>query len=167
MRTNKIARYGLLVALAFILSYIETLFPIPIPIPGIKLGLANLVVIIALYSMGAREAFVLSLVRIVLGGFTFGNLSTMAFSLAGGLLSWLMMYLFYKSKLFSIIGVSIIGGVAHNVGQILVAVYVNYNINILYILPILTIAGVVTGTTTGFMASLIIKRVNFFVYDEK
>lgn len=163
MKTKKIATYGLLVALAFILSYIETLFPIPIPIPGIKLGLANLVVTIALYSMGFREAFALSLTRIVLVGFTFGNFSTMAFSLVGGLLGWLMMTIFYKSQLFSIIGVSIVGGVAHNFGQILVAVFVNHNINIFYILPLLTIAGIVTGSLTGYLAHLIVKRVNAFI----
>ena len=163
MKTKKIATYGLLVALAFILSYIETLFPIPVPIPGIKLGLANLVVTIALYSMGPREAFILSLTRIVLVGFTFGNFSNMAFSLIGGLFSWLMMTVFYKSKLFSIIGVSIIGGVAHNFGQIIVAVFINYNINIFYILPLLTISGMVTGTLTGYLAHLVVKRIKAFI----
>ncbi|MDF2511810.1 MAG: putative rane protein, partial [Herbinix sp.] len=93
-RVKKITTYGLLVALAFILSYIENLIPIPIPIPGIKLGLANLVVITALYSLGVKEAFALSILRIVLVSFTFGSPSTMLFSLAGGLLSWGIMSLF-------------------------------------------------------------------------
>ena len=159
MKTKKIARYGLLVALAFILSYLESLFPIPVPIPGIKLGLANLVIITALYSMGGKDAFILSLIRTILVGFTFGNLSMMAFSLAGGLLSWLTMYIFYKSNLFTIIGVSIIGGVAHNIGQVSMAVIVNYNMNIFYILPLLTISGIVTGALIGIIASLIVKRI--------
>ena len=159
MKTKKTARYGLLVALAFILSYLESLFPIPVPIPGIKLGLANLVIITALYSMGGKDAFILSLIRTILVGFTFGNLSMMAFSLAGGLLSWLTMYIFYKSNLFTIIGVSIIGGVAHNIGQVSMAVIVNYNMNIFYILPLLTISGIVTGALIGIIASLIVKRI--------
>ena len=75
MKSKKVSTYGLLVALAFILSYIEALFPLPVPIPGIKLGLANLVVLAALYSMGTKEAFVLSIIRIILVGLTFGNLS--------------------------------------------------------------------------------------------
>lgn len=145
MKTKRTAVYGLLVALAFILSYIESLFPIPVPIPGIKLGLANLVVLTALYSMGVKEAFVLSVIRIVLVGFTFGNPSTLIFSLAGGLLSCLMMAAFKKSKLFSVIGVSIIGGISHNVGQIVISIFVVDNINIVYYLPFLLISGVITG----------------------
>ncbi|MDF2486314.1 MAG: putative rane protein, partial [Herbinix sp.] len=124
MKSQKVATYGLFVALAFILSYIESLFPLSIAIPGIKLGLANLVVITALYKMGVKEAFVLSVIRIILVGFTFGNPSMMMFSLAGGLLSWLLMVIFQKTKLFGMIGVSIIGGIAHNIGQIVVSILV-------------------------------------------
>lgn len=158
MKSKKIAIYGLLVALAFILSYIEALFPIPVPIPGIKLGLANLVIIAALYSIGAKEAFVLSLIRIVLTGFTFGSPSTMMFSLAGGMLSWLMMTLWKKSRLFSIIGVSIIGGISHNMGQIIVAAIVVENMNLIYYLPFLLISGVITGILTGLLGAMIVKR---------
>lgn len=158
MKTKKIATYGLLIALAFILSYIESLFPLPIPIPGIKLGLANLVVITALYSMGVKEAFVLSLIRIILVGFTFGSLSTMMFGLVGGLLSWFMMVLFKKTKLFSMVGVSIIGGVSHNIGQIIVSIFVVENINIIYYLPFLLISGVITGVLIGILGAVIIKR---------
>ncbi|MDF2906521.1 MAG: putative rane protein [Herbinix sp.] len=158
MTSKKIATYGLLVALAFILSYIESLFPVFIAIPGIKLGLANLVVITAIYKMGVKEAFVLSIIRIVLVGFTFGNPSTMMFSLVGGLLSWLLMVIFQKTKLFSTIGVSIIGGIAHNIGQILVAILVVENIDIIYYLPVLLIFGVIMGALIGILATIIIKR---------
>ncbi|HWT27087.1 MAG TPA: Gx transporter family protein [Mobilitalea sp.] len=163
MKSKKIATYGLLVALAFILSYVETLIPLPVPIPGMKLGLANLVVITAIYSMGYKEAFVLSIIRIVLVGFTFGNLSTMIYSLAGGLLSYTMMVLSKKSKLFSIVGVSIIGGVSHNIGQIIVAILVINNMNLAYYLPFLLITGAVTGTLIGILGSMIVKRLNKIV----
>jgi heptaprenyl diphosphate synthase len=159
MKTKKIATYGLLVALAFILSYIESLFPLPLPVPGIKLGLANLVVITALYSMGGKEAFSLSIIRIILVGFTFGSPSMMIFSLAGGLLSWLMMTVMKKSKLFSLVGVSIVGGIAHNIGQIAVAIVIVENVNIVYYLPFLLISGVITGTLIGILGVTIVKRI--------
>ncbi len=162
IKTKKIATYGLLVALAFILSYIETLFPLPIAIPGIKLGLANLVVITALYSMGVKEAFSMSIIRIILVGFTFGSPSTMMFSLVGGLLSWLMMTIFKKSKLFSLVGVSVIGGISHNVGQIITSIFVVENINIVYYLPFLLISGILTGTVIGVLGAMIVRRLKNF-----
>jgi heptaprenyl diphosphate synthase len=158
MKARSIATFGLLVALAFILSYIESLFPLSIAIPGIKLGLANLVVMVALYKLGVKEAFVLSIIRIILVGFTFGNPSTMMFSLAGGLLSWLLMVIFQKTKLFSMIGVSIIGGIAHNIGQIAVSIVVVENIDIVYYLPFLLVFGVIMGAIIGVLGTIIIKR---------
>ena len=158
MKSKRVATYGLLVALAFILSYIESLFPLSLAIPGIKLGLANLVVITALYKMGVKEAFVLSVIRIILVGFTFGNPSMMMFSLVGGLLSCILMVIFKKSKLFSMVGVSIIGGIAHNIGQIVVAILVVDNIDIIYYLPFLLIFGVIMGAVIGILATIIIKR---------
>lgn len=158
MKSKNLATYGLLIALAFIFSYIESLIPMPFAVPGMKLGLANLVVITALYAMGPKEAFILSIIRILLVGFTFRDPNTMLFSMAGGFLSWLMMVIFQKIKLFSIVGVSIIGGVSHNIGQIAVAiVYVN-NLNLVYYLPILLIFGAVTGTLIGILGSMIVQR---------
>ncbi len=159
MKAKKVATYGLLVALAFILSYIESLFPLSLAIPGIKLGLANLVVVIALYSMGAGDAFLLSLLRILLVGFTFGNLSMMLYSLAGGMLSWLLMTIFRKTRIFSMTGVSIIGGIAHNIGQIGVAILVVETFDIAYYLPFLMIAGVITGAVIGILGAMINKRI--------
>lgn len=158
MKSKNLATYGLLIALAFIFSYIESLFPMPFAVPGMKLGLANLVVITALYAMGPKEAFILSIIRILLVGLTFRDPNTMLFSMAGGALSWLMMVIFQKIKLFSIVGVSIIGGVSHNIGQIAVAiVYVN-NLNLVYYLPVLLIFGAVTGTLIGILGSMIVQR---------
>jgi len=167
MKPKRIALYGLFIALAFIFSYIESLIPIPFPVPGVKLGLANLVVVVAMYGMGVKEAFVLSIVRILLVGFTFRDPSTMIFSLAGGLLSWLMMAVFKKLKLFSMVGVSIIGGISHNIGQIIVAIlYVN-NTSIIYYLPFLMVSVLVSGTLIGLLAGLVLKRLQkFFLYEK-
>jgi len=162
MKSKKIATYGLLVALAFILSYIESLFPLAVAIPGIKMGLANLVVITALYSMGVRDAFVLSIIRIILVGFTFGSPSTMIFSIAGGLLSWLLITIFMKSKFFSFVGVSIIGGISHNIGQIIMAIFVVENLNLVYYLPFLLISGILTGAVIGILGAMIVKRLKKF-----
>ncbi len=162
MKSKKVAAYGVLIALAFLLSYIESIIPVPIPIPGIKLGLANLVVLSGLYTMGVKEAFVLSMIRIILVGFTFGSPSTMMFGLAGGLLSWLFMVIFRKLKLLSLTGVSIIGGISHNIGQILVAMWVVKNAMLIYYLPFLLLSGVVTGTIIGILGSLIINRIKNF-----
>jgi len=158
MNSRRIALYGLLIALAFIFSYIESLIPMPFAVPGIKLGLANLVVIIALYGIGIKESFILSMVRILLVGFTFRDPSTLLFSFAGGILSWLSMTLTLKLKLFSMVGVSIIGGIAHNIGQIIVAViYVN-NPSLIYYLPLLLISGVISGALIGLLGALTIDR---------
>jgi len=159
MSSKKIALYGLLIALAFIFSYIESLIPMPFAIPGIKLGLANLVTIIALYGIGVKESLVLSMVRILLVGFTFRDPSTLLFSFAGGILSWLSMTVTMKLKLFSMVGVSIIGGITHNIGQIIVAIlYVN-NPSLIYYLPFLLTAGIVSGALIGLLGALTIKRI--------
>lgn len=159
MKTKYVATYGLLIALAFLLSYLESIIPIPIPIPGIKLGLANLVVVAGLYMMGPKDAFILSIIRVVLVGFTFGNLSTMLFSLSGGILSCLLMIAFHKVKFLSMTGVSIIGGIAHNIGQILVAAWLVQNALLMAYLPFLLISGALTGTVIGMISSMIVERV--------
>jgi heptaprenyl diphosphate synthase len=159
MKSKKIADYGMLISLAFILSYIESIIPIPVPIPGIKLGLANLAVLVGLYVLGRKEAFVLSIIRIVLVGFSFGSLSTMLFGLAGGFLSWLCMAVFSKTKLFGMTGVSMIGGIAHNVGQILVAMWVLHNAVLFYYVPFLLVSGTLSGALIGILGSIIVKRI--------
>lgn len=167
MKSKKIALYGLFIALAFIFSYIESLIPIPFPVPGIKLGLANLVVVVAMYGIGMKVSFVLSMVRILLVGFTFRDPSTLLFSFAGGIFSWLMMAVFKKLRLFSMVGVSIIGGIAHNIGQIIVAVIYVSNTGIIYYLPFLMISGLVSGTLIGILAALVLKRLYKYLLNEK
>lgn len=156
-KSKRVAFYGMFVALAFVFSYVEVLFPITIGIPGIKLGLANIVVLTALYAMGVKEAFVISCIRIVLVGFTFGNMFSILYSLAGGLLSWLVMCLLKKVKSFSMVGVSIAGGITHNIGQIAVASIVLRTESLKYYLPVLLIAGTVTGLLIGLLGVWMLK----------
>ncbi len=151
MSQNKLTRYALLVALAMIFSYIEMLIPIPIPVPGIKIGLANIVIVFALYTLGDFDALSISIIRVVLVGITFGNLSMMIYSLAGGLLSVAIMIVAKKTKLLSIVGVSILGGVSHNIGQLLLATFVINNLKMMFYMPILIVSGVVTGLLIGII----------------
>lgn len=159
MKSKKVATYGLLVALAFILSYVERLIPIPFLIPGMKLGLANLVVITALYSLGSVQAFTIAIIRIVLFGLTFSNPFTMMYSLSGGLLSCIIMIAMKKSKIFSMVGISIVGGISHNIGQIILAILIVENINVAYYLPFLMLTGIVTGAMIGVLGTMILRRI--------
>ena len=155
---SRVAYFGVFTALALIFSYVETLIPINFGIPGIKLGLANLIIIIALYKMSVKEAYALSVVRIVLAGFMFGNLFSIIYSLAGGLLSLSIMALLRKTDKFSLFGISMAGGVFHNVGQLIVAILVMENLNIAYYMPVLLISGLITGFVIGLVAGEMLKR---------
>ena len=155
---SRVAYFGVFTALALIFSYVETLIPINFGIPGIKLGLANLIIIIALYKMSVKEAYVLSVVRIVLAGFMFGNLFSIIYSLAGGILSLSVMALLKKTDKFSLFGISMAGGVFHNVGQLIVAILVMENLNIAYYMPVLLISGLITGFVIGLVAGEMLKR---------
>lgn len=155
---KKVAYMGMLIALAFVFSYIESLIPINLGVPGIKLGLANLVVIVALYLMDIKTSCILSFVRIVLAGFTFGNPVSMIYSLAGGMLSLLVMIIAKKTNIFSVTGVSVLGGVCHNIGQILVAILVLETASLMYYLPVLMISGTIAGVFIGILAAVIIKH---------
>lgn len=156
--TQKIARLGLLTALALIAGYIEWLIPIPIGIPGVKLGLANLVIVWALYSMSPAEALAVNGMRIFLAGFLFGSLSMILYSLAGAFLSFLCMYLAKRSGLFGVVGVSVIGGITHNIGQLLVAMAALETESLIYYGPVLLAAGVITGLLIGVLTLEIRKR---------
>ena len=140
MKKNKTAFLGMMTCLALIFSYVESLIPIPIPIPGIKLGLANLLTVILLYAVGPWEAFAVNVVRVVLSGFLFGSLSAILYSLAGCAVSFLAMAALKKSGRFSAVGVSIAGGSAHNIGQILVAALVLDSVDLFFYAPVLLIA---------------------------
>lgn len=158
MDTKNIAKTGMLVAVAFVLSYIESMLPLNLGVPGIKLGLSNIVVLFSIFNLNTLTAFCIAIVRIVLCGITFGSLSGMLYSLSGGILSFVVMLLLKKTKKFSIYGVSVAGGVSHNIGQILVAIAVLNNKLIMYYFPFLLIAGVVAGIATGMLGGILIKR---------
>ncbi len=159
-RSNKdIALTGVFIALAMILSYLESLVPIGFAVPGIKLGLANLVTIVALYKLGLRDTIIISLGRILLSGVLFGNMMIIIYSLAGATLSILVMVLVIKTKIFSTTGVSVCGAIAHNLGQIIVAVISLENMNIMYYMIVLAIAGTVAGTVIGILSGMIIKNI--------
>ena len=149
---NKTAYFGVFTSLALILSYVETLIPISFGIPGIKLGLANLVIVIVLYTYGGKEAFLLSVTRILLSGFLFGNLSMILYSMAGGV---------FKIGGFSIQGVSIAGGVFHNIGQLLLAMMIVETYQVWYYFPVLLVSGLVTGLLIGIVSSEVLKRTAF------
>lgn len=158
MKTKRIATIGLLIALAMILSYVESLFPVFFAVPGMKLGLTNLVVITALYLLKPSDAFLINIVRIVLVAFTFGNMFAMLYSLAGGMLSFLVMYLLKKSDRFGSVGISAAGGVAHNLGQIIVAMLVLETKELIYYFPVLCITGVAAGLVIGLIGGEVVKR---------
>ena len=155
---SKVAYFGVFTALALIFSYVETLIPFQIGIPGVKLGLANLIIVIALYKMNLKETCLLSVTRIILSGFIFGNLFSIIYSLSGGLLSLSVMAFLKKQGGFSVMGISIAGGVMHNVGQLLVAMVIVETFSIIYYIPLLLIAGVITGLVIGIAANEMLKR---------
>lgn len=156
---KKIAYLGLFSAVAVIFGYVETLIPVFAGIPGIKLGLANLAVLFILERYTWKEAALVSLIRILVIGFMFGNLFSIAYSLAGASLSLLVMTLLKRQRGFSIIGVSIAGGVSHNVGQLLVAMLIIENISLMYYAPALLISGVITGLLIGILTSETVRRI--------
>lgn len=156
---NRAAYFGVLTALALIFSYIETLIPIQFGVPGIKLGLANLIIVIVLYKTDWREALLLSVVRIILAGFIFGNLFSIVYSLAGGVLSLTVMVLLKRTDRFSVAGISMAGGVCHNIGQLVVAMIAVETYQVGYYLPVLLVAGLITGAVIGAAAGEVLKRI--------
>jgi len=157
-KAKVVAEYGMLIALACVLGYIEALIPLPLPV-GVKLGLANLMTLVALYTVGGRGAAMVSLVRIILVGFTFGNMGSMLYSLAGGVFSLLIMIMAKKSGWFSQIGVSVLGGVFHNIGQLTVAALVTETGGVFVYLPFLLVGGVVAGVLIGILGGIMVERV--------
>ena len=159
MRTKKVAVMGLAVALAMILSFVESQVPAFVAIPGVKMGLANIAVVFVLYKLGWREAAMISLLRVFLVTLLFGNLGLLPYSLAGAVLSLAGMMLLKKTALFSEIAVSVFGGVLHNVGQIAMAGILLETDVLRYYLPWLVLSGVVTGFVIGLLAGILVRRI--------
>ncbi|MBQ5329219.1 MAG: Gx transporter family protein [Oscillospiraceae bacterium] len=158
MKTKKVAMLGLTIALAMIMSYIEALVPLSFAVPGIKMGLANIVIIFVLYKIGTKEAILVSIIRVILVSLLFSNVMAMAYSIAGAVLSLGIMWILKKTDKFSVIGVSIAGGIMHNVGQIIMAVILLGTEQIALYLPVLIITGTATGVVIGIVSGLVINR---------
>lgn len=162
---KKTAVLSMLTGFALMLSYVESLIPLTPGIPGIKLGLANLAVVLCIELYGRRDALLVNVARVLLSSFLFGNMYVVLYSLAGALISFAAMALLKRFSCFSLIGVSVGGGVFHNIGQLIVAIAVVRTVQILYYLPWLLLAGCMTGILIGILALEVLKYVR--IYDRK
>ena len=156
---KRVSMYGILVALAFIASYIEVLIPFNFHVPGMKLGLANIVVLSALYMGGAEAGITVSLIRIILVGLTCGNPYSAIYGLSGGILSFITMFLLKQTDFFGVLGVSMAGGVMHNLGQLLCAMVLLRLPAVFSYLSYLMFIGIITGGLIGIVVEEILKRV--------
>lgn len=157
--TKKVALLGVLTSLALVLSYLEAMLPpISTAAPGIKMGLPNIIIVFLLYKFGLKEAAIVSGIRVFIVALLFGNVMTLAYSVAGALLSLVLMTILKKINLFSIVGVSIVGGISHNLGQILVAVFLFDTVQIGYYMIVLAITGTIAGVVIGIIGSILVKK---------
>ena len=156
--TRRLAFGAMFTALALIFSYVEFLVPLPVPVPGIKLGLANLVIIIAIYRMGFKYAFTINCARIIASGLLFSGVFGMLYSFAGGILSLVVVYVLYRMGRFSMVGISMAGGVMHNLGQLLTACLIVSNIRLMSYFAVLLFSGLISGILIGIVAYNIEKR---------
>lgn len=157
MKSARIAYIALLSALAAIFGYIESLFPLPIAIPGIKLGLSNIVILFALLKMNKTDAFLILIIKVLICSLLFSGMNSFFYSLSGGILSLFAMILAIKFGL-SIIGISMAGGVFHNIGQILTAVILLRSPSAFYYLPVLLFAGLIVGGIVGMLCKTVISH---------
>lgn len=160
MKVKKISLYGLLIALAMVLSYLESLVPLSFAVPGIKMGLPNIVIVFALYKMGFRPACLISLLRVLLVSILFGNVMSMIYSLAGAAVSLGLMWLLKKWDKFSCVGVSVAGALGHNAGQIVTAMILLETGGLIYYFPALCVSAAVAGICVGILGGILIKRIN-------
>ncbi len=160
---KRVSLYGLLLALSMVLSYVEAILPVNIGIPGVKLGLPNLVTVTGLYTLGVVPTMLISFLRILLVAATFGNAMTLCYSLSGFLLSLAAMLLLRRLGGFSSVTVSICGGVMHNIGQLLAAVFLLHSAVLFYYFPVLLGAGMAAGAVIGLLAGLVQQRIRHFL----
>lgn len=160
IETKRLTALAITLSFAIILSYLESIIPVLVAIPGVKIGLANIAVIFALYKFGAREAAVISLLRIFLISILFANPISMIYSLSGGALSLIAMILLKRLTPLGKITISICGGVLHNVGQIAAASFMLSTDLVVYYLPFLLLSGIIAGCAVGVAAGIMIKRIN-------
>ena len=158
-RTKKTALLGVITAVALILAYVEAMLP-PLwaAVPGVKMGLPNLVIIFVLYRFGFKDAVAVSLIRLFVVALLFGNVMTLAYSAAGAALSLVLMAILKKTNRFSTTGVSVVGAVSHNLGQIIVAIFLFETVQLGYYMIVLAITGTIAGVFIGIGANLLITR---------
>ena len=162
MNAKKITFLGICISFSIILSYIESMIGPLFSIPGVKMGLANIVIMVLFYKLGTKEATAVSLIRIFLVTLLFGSVVGMFYSLAGAFLSITGMFITKKLNLLSILGVSVVGGVLHNVGQVIIACILMETSQISYYLPFLVISGTLSGILVGYCAFLAIDKLKKF-----
>ncbi len=156
--TKRITYTGMFVAIAMVFSYLESMIPVNIAVPGIKLGLANMVTIVVMYRLRISDAWIVALVRVVLSSLLFGNMTVMVYSMAGAVLSLLIMTFCRKKDLFGLLGTSILGGVSHNVGQIAMAALLMKSGNIMLYMPVLCISGTIAGVCIGLAGAVLVRK---------
>ncbi|WP_038069358.1 Gx transporter family protein [Thermoanaerobacterium aotearoense] len=169
LSNKKLVYISILVSQALVLNIVESFIPVPIPVPGIKIGLANIVTLVTILLFGFKESLIVVIMRTLLAQLLVGNLTSFLYSVSGGILSACIMFFVYKrySKYFSLVGVSVFGSVAHNVGQLFVAALIINNFLIFSYLPVLMIAGIIMGVFTGLVANYFKKYIKNVKYDSK
>ena len=161
--TKKLTALSALIAVAMILSYVESLVHAFVAVPGVKMGLSNIATVFALYTLGWPSAICVSLVRVLLSSLLFGNFVSLIYSLSGAALALLTMILLKRFGCFSSVGVSVVGGVSHNAGQIIAACIVMENAAIsLYIIPLI-ISGTISGVVIGLAAGMLVTRIKKYI----
>ncbi len=160
MKTKKVAFLGMCIALSMMLSFVESQIPPLTAVPGVKMGLPNIVMVFMLYKIGAKDTAIVSILRVILVGILFGTPLSMIYSLAGAALSLIGMILLKKTNLFAPVTVSVAGGILHNIGQIATACIVMETAQIAYYLPVLFISGTIAGILIGLTAAMILKRLD-------
>lgn len=158
MKTTRVTELGMLLSISLVLSYLESLLPVVIAVPGMKLGLANVITMLLLYRTNLRYTFAFMTIRVILTGLLFSGISGILYSFVGGLFCVCVMSVLKRVSIFSIMGVSMAGAIFHNAGQIIVAMFVMENVHILYYLPVLCVSGTVSGLFVGYVTALLIKR---------
>ena len=157
MKAARLTYIALLSAIAIIFGYVESLFPLPVPIPGVKLGLSNIVILYAIIKMNKTDAFLIMLIKITVCSLLFSGMSGFIYSLSGGILSIIAMIAAVKASL-STIGASIAGGIMHNVGQLLAASIMLKSLSVFYYLPVLLLSGILVGFITGAVCASVMRK---------
>ncbi len=157
--SKTVARLSVFIALALLFSYIEALLGFDVGVPGVKVGFTNIVCLFVLYRFGAAEAFTVNICRVLLTALLFGNAFSLIYSLAGAVLSFAFMALLKKTKLYGVVGISVVGAVTHNLGQLSAAALLGGTVYVFSYAPVLTVAGTLFGAVTGIICTVCLKKI--------